>query len=169
MIGLYLEQPINPGLPAAETAAQIRAQGGLVGLPHPFDRFRSSTASRIADAAALAEMARHVDYVEIHNGRALGGSNARAAAFANDHDLPGAAASDAHSVLEVGIAYTILPFAPCDSAEMLKALREASLVPGRATLFVRAWTPVAKLIQRSRGNRRLPAASVSGVESRAVR
>ena len=31
-----------PGLSAAETIAEARAQGGLVGIPHPFDRMRGS-------------------------------------------------------------------------------------------------------------------------------
>lgn len=169
LIGLYLEQPIPAGLPAAEAAARIREQGGLVGLPHPFDRFRSSGASRLTEAAALADLARTVDYVEAHNGRALRGANQRAAAFARDQGLPAVAASDAHSVLEVGVTYTILPFAPQGAREMLEALQEAQIVAGRATLYVRAWTPIAKLVQRLRGNRRLPSVSVPTVKSRAVR
>ena len=42
LICLFLERPIAPGLPAAETIAATRDQGGLVGIPHPFDRFRGS-------------------------------------------------------------------------------------------------------------------------------
>lgn len=157
VIGLYLERAVPGGLPVAEAVAAIREQGGLVGLPHPFDRFRSSGGSRIRAAAeALRELAGQVDFVEAHNGRAIGGGNARAAAFAVQHGLPAVAASDAHTVQEVGLAYTILPGDPGTPAEMREALADAGLVLGRASLYVRGWTPFAKLVQRMRGNGRLP-------------
>src|SRR5918997_3284628 len=106
MIGLFLERAVPRGLSPAETAAAIREQGGLVGLPHPFDRFRRSGANAMKEAAALAELASMVDFVEAHNARAIGGANLRAAQFAHDHGLPVVAASDAHSVMEVGAAYS---------------------------------------------------------------
>jgi hypothetical protein len=37
----------------------------------------------------------------------------------------------------------------------MAALAGARIVPGRASLFVRGWTPVAKIVQRLRGNRRI--------------
>jgi len=46
LIGLFLERPVPPGLSAAETAAAIHDQGGIVCLPHPFDGFRHSGGSR---------------------------------------------------------------------------------------------------------------------------
>ena len=42
LICLFLEEAIPPGLPADEAIARARAQGGLVGVPHPFDRLRGS-------------------------------------------------------------------------------------------------------------------------------
>lgn len=158
IIGLYLERPVPAGLSVAEAVAAIREQGGLVGLPHPFDRFRSSGGSRIGSAeGALAELAARVDFVEAHNGRAIGGGNVRAAAFAVQQGLPGVAASDAHTVQELGLAYTVLPGDPMSASEMRDALAGARLVLGRASLYVRGWTPFAKLVQRMRGNGRLPA------------
>jgi hypothetical protein len=41
---------------------------------------------------------------------------------------------------------------PAMPAGLRAAVKSAELVPGRATLVVRAWTPVVKLIQRARGN-----------------
>ncbi len=159
IIGLYLERAVPAGLSLADAGAAIREQGGLVGLPHPFDRFRSSGGSRTGAAEeALRELAGSVDFVEAHNGRALGGGNVRAAGFAVQHSLPGVAASDAHTVQEVGLAYTILPGDPGSAAEMREALAGARLVLGRASLYVRGWTPFAKLVQRRRGNGRMPLA-----------
>ena len=156
MLGLFLHEVVPPGLSAAETAAAIREQGGLVGLPHPFDNFRSSGGSQANEAEQkLEELAAMVDYVETHNARAYRDANPLAAAFAARHGLPGVASSDAHSVLELGVATTALP-GPFSTAKELKALLpEAEIVPGRASYVVRLWTPVAKLVNRVRGNGRI--------------
>jgi hypothetical protein len=165
LIGLFLQRAVLPGMSAAETSAAIREQGGLVGLPHPFDGFRSSGGSRAGAAEdRLEELAGLVDYVEIHNARAYRDANPRAAGFAARHELPGVASSDAHSVMEVGIAYTILPGGFSDAAGLRALLPSASIQQGRASYFVRLWTPAAKLVQRLRGNGRIHpvAAAVPG-------
>lgn len=167
LIGLYLERPVPAGLSVAEAVAAIREQGGLVGLPHPFDRFRSSGGSRAGGDEALRELAGRVDFVEAHNGRAVGGGNARAAAFAAGHGLPGIAASDAHTVQEVGLSYTILPGDPQSAAQMRDALAEARLILGRASFYVRGWTPLAKVVQRLRGNGRVAVVPVDAGRERA--
>ena len=84
-----------PGQPARDTIDEVRAQGGLVGIPHPFDHFRGS----MLKDPRLEAMAPLVDWVESHNARVVGGSgNEQAAAFALEMGLPGIAVSDAHSV-----------------------------------------------------------------------
>lgn len=151
LVCLFLERSIPGGLSAAETVEATRAQGGLVGIPHPFDRFRGSALV----SPRMAALAESVDWVEAHNARVMvGNGNERAAAFAAEHGLPGVAVSDAHSVLEVGVAYVALDGDPSTPAGLLAALPGAELVAGRATLFVRAVTPVAKLVQRARGRGR---------------
>src|SRR4051794_26421505 len=105
LISLFLDEPIPPGLPADETIARARAQGALVGVPHPFDRFRGS----LLRDARLERLADAVDWIETHNARiAVGKGNQLAAEFAHEHGLPGIAVSDAHSSFEVGVAYTVL-------------------------------------------------------------
>jgi predicted metal-dependent phosphoesterase TrpH len=156
LIALFLDHAVPPGLSALETIAAIREQGGLVGIPHPFDRLRGS----LLRDARMAALAGHVDWVETHNARIMvGDGNERAAAFALEHDLPGVAVSDAHSVMEVGVAYTALAGDPGTPSGLLAALASARIVPGRASVFVRLITPVAKLVQRLRGNGRVPYAS----------
>jgi predicted metal-dependent phosphoesterase TrpH len=102
-----------------------------------------------------------VDWVEAHNARVVGGKgNELAAELARATGLPGIAVSDAHSILEVGVAATRLEGDPSTPAGLLAALATARVVPGRATYFVRAITPLAKLVQRFRGNGRVrPAGS----------
>lgn len=152
LIAVFLEGPVAPGRPAAETIAEVRAQGGLVGIPHPFDRFRGS----LLRDPRLEAIAPLVDWVETFNARVVGGSgNERAAEFARLHGLPGVAVSDAHSTLEVGIAYSTLEGDPSTPAGLLAALAAARIVPGRASYLVRAITPIAKAVNRVRGNRRV--------------
>jgi predicted metal-dependent phosphoesterase TrpH len=152
LICAFLERAIPTGLPAAEAIAATRDQGGLVGIPHPFDRFRGSLLSSEGPDGIAAL----VDWVEAHNARVMvGKGNERAAAFASDNGLAAVAVSDAHSAMEIGVAYMALGGDPSTPAGLLASLPGAELVTGRASVFVRAVTPVAKLVQRARGNGRV--------------
>jgi predicted metal-dependent phosphoesterase TrpH len=158
LIALFLEEAVEPHQSARDTIDAVRAQGGLVGIPHPFDRFRGS----MLKDPRLEAIAQLVDWVETHNARIVGGTgNERAQQFARDMGLPGVAVSDAHSVLEVGVAYTALDTDPSTPEGLLAALTKVELVPGRASYIVRTLTPVAKLVNRARGNRRVPPPSAT--------
>lgn len=156
LIAAFLETAVPPGLPAIEAIAAVRAQGGLVGMPHPFDRFRGSLARGDA-GPTVAALAASVDWIEAWNARVLvGDGNRRAAELAVAAGRPGVAVSDAHTTVEVGIAATVLE----GDASTPDGLRAAlagpiELVMGRASRIVRLVTPVAKLVQRSRGRGRV--------------
>ena len=153
LIAVFLQRAVPPGLPARETIELVREQGGLVGIPHPFDTFRGS----MLKDPRLEAMGQLVDWVETHNARIVGGSgNVRAASFAHGLGLPGLAASDAHSVFEVGVAYNVVEGDPGTPEGLLAALRTVEMVPGRASYLVRALTPISKLVNRARGNTRVP-------------
>jgi hypothetical protein len=149
---VFLEQAVAPGRPARETIEEVRAQGGLVGIPHPFDTFRGS----MLKDPRLEAIGSLVDWIEAHNARVVGGSsNERAAEFARELGLPGVAVSDAHSTLEVGVAYIAVDVDPSTPEGLLAALTSVELVPGRSSYIVRTLTPMAKLVNRARGNRRV--------------
>ena len=153
LVCLFLEEAIPPGLSPAETVARARAQGGLVGIPHPFDQYRGSVGKAEDEIRALTGL---VDWVEAFNARVVfRGGNERAAELARAAGIPGVAVSDAHSLLEVGVAATRLEGDPSTPAGLRAALSTARLVPGRATFYARAITPIAKLEQRARGNGRI--------------
>jgi predicted metal-dependent phosphoesterase TrpH len=153
LIALFLERAVAPGRPARDTIAEVREQGGVVGIPHPFDRYRGS----MLKDPGLEAIGQLVDWVEAYNARVVGGNgNERAAAFARELGLPGVAASDAHSVVEVGVAYNALDGDPSTPEGLLAALRTLELVPGRASYIVRTLTPISKLVNRARGNTRVP-------------
>lgn len=160
LVAIFIERAVPPGMSALETIAAIREQGGLVGIPHPFDRTRGYGRKSGADPAAIAGA---VDWVEIYNARVIGsGANEKAALFAREYSLPGLCASDSHTVFEVGVSYNIVEGDPSTPAGMLAALSGVDIQPHRASYYVRAWTPVAKLIQSMRGNGRRPANASPG-------
>lgn len=160
LVCLFLERSVAPDRPALQTIAEVHGQGGLVGIAHPFDSFRNST-GRAEQVEALASQA---DWIEAYNARVIGGGNDRAQAFAREMNLPGVAVSDAHTVLEVGDAYSVLHGWP-DTADGLRAALAAGIevVPGRASYAVRLFTPIAKLVQHARGNGRIRGRSPAGV------
>ena len=134
LIGVFLREAIPVGLSPAEAAAAVHDQGGLVGIAHPFDRFRGSVGR--GETEALEAVASQVDWIEAWNARLLiGDGNARAAELAKRLGVPGVAVSDAHTTLEVGIAWTAVTAADPSTAEGLRAALAGplELVTGRAS------------------------------------
>jgi predicted metal-dependent phosphoesterase TrpH len=160
LIGTFLREAIPPGLSAPEAIAAVREQGGLVGIAHPFDRFRGSLGR--GEASAFEGVAGTVDWIETWNARLMvGDGNARAGELAARLGVPGVAVSDAHTTLEVGIASTAVRGDPSTPAGLREALQgRLELSTGRASAYVRLLGPAAKLVQRARGRGRVrPAAA----------
>ena len=134
VMGLFLTEGIPRLLTPLETVDRIKAQGGLVCIPHPFDRLRRSLLRR----SALESILPLVDIIEVFNSRTvLGGYLTRALAFAEKHGLLASAGSDAHSPGEVGGAYVVMP--EFDGPQsFLRALAQGEIVGRRA----RPWTRI---------------------------
>ncbi|HEY0071032.1 MAG TPA: PHP domain-containing protein [Chloroflexia bacterium] len=148
IIGYFLTELVPKGLTPEETAKRIKGQGGLVGIPHPFDTMR--TASRL-QTPALERLVQQglVDIIEVFNARSIRQEdNERALAFAREHDLAMSAGSDAHTLVEIGAAY--VEIAPFDTAEeFLAALRLSNVAGQLSTRLVHlgsTWARVAKAI-----------------------
>ena len=98
VIGLFLSQEIPRGLSFGETVAAIRDQGGVVYLPHPFDRLHA-----IPEPVTLHRHLAQVDVLEVYNARLLFEAyNDEALRFARKYDLAMGAGSDAHVLQGVG-------------------------------------------------------------------
>jgi predicted metal-dependent phosphoesterase TrpH len=165
LVGVFLHEAVPPGLSGAETIAAIREQGGLVGIPHPFDRSRGGSLTRAEAAGTLEALAARVDWIETWNARVMfSDGNERAVELATSAGVAGVAVSDAHTTMEIGIAATMLDGDPSTPDGLRAALAgERQLVVGRASVYVRLVTPAAKLIQRLRGNGRVrPSAGFLG-------
>jgi hypothetical protein len=70
LIALFVERPIAPGMAPYEAAQAIHEQGGVVGLAHPFDRFRAG-AGRKGWEDELERVVPALDYVEVWNARPI--------------------------------------------------------------------------------------------------
>jgi hypothetical protein len=102
VIGLFLTERVPPGLTFAETIAEIKRQGGIVYVPHPFDRWHTVPGSSLLKANLT-----DLDVIEVFNSRiAYPGFNERAVRFAERHRVPAAAGSDAHVLPGLGTALT---------------------------------------------------------------
>ena len=98
VIGLFLEREIPRGLTFADTIAAIREQGGLVYVPHPFDRMHA-----IPDPRTLHRHLADIDVFEVYNARLLFEAyNDEALRFARKYNLTMGAGSDAHVLQGVG-------------------------------------------------------------------
>jgi predicted metal-dependent phosphoesterase TrpH/glycosyltransferase involved in cell wall biosynthesis len=98
VIGLFLDEEVPRGMSMGETIAAIREQGGIVYLPHPFDRLHT-----IPDAPTLHRHLPEIDVFEVYNARLLfEGFNDEALRFARKYNLTMGAGSDAHVLQGVG-------------------------------------------------------------------
>jgi predicted metal-dependent phosphoesterase TrpH len=139
VIGLFLEEKIPKGLTMAESLAAIRAQGGLVYVPHPFDRFHS-----VPDYEHLLDMVEEVDILEVFNPRvAVTAFNEEAVRFARKYRIVPGAGSDSHVAQGLGsVRVRIHDFD--GPAEFLEAMRDADITRKHKNLV---YVQALKLLQ----------------------
>jgi predicted metal-dependent phosphoesterase TrpH len=130
VIGLFLEEKIPRGLTLQETIAEIKRQGGLVYVPHPFDRMHS-----VPDYEHLLDVVDEVDAIEIFNPRiAISEFNEEAVRFAAKYRIPAGAGSDAHVPQGLGsVRIRMRDFE--GPGEFLESLRDADIIRNPASLL----------------------------------
>ncbi|HHY00740.1 MAG TPA: PHP domain-containing protein [Methanothermobacter sp.] len=102
VIGLFLNDQIESHL-FEEVVEEIRDQGGMVIIPHPFDGIRKN--GIYPDKSDI----KFIDAVEVFNSRCLSQKyNDQANRFAKENELGIVAGSDAHFAREVGNAGVII-------------------------------------------------------------
>jgi predicted metal-dependent phosphoesterase TrpH/glycosyltransferase involved in cell wall biosynthesis len=165
VIGLFLEERIARGMTMAETIAEIRRQGGLVYVPHPFDRLHS-----VPDYEHLLDVVEEIDILEVFNPRvALTAFNEEAERFAAKYRIVPGAGSDSH--VAQGLGSVMIRLHEFDGArEFLEAMRDADIVRRRKNLvYVQALkflqtTASPPPVRRARAQR--PAKPVRGGQRR---
>ncbi|MCL5108439.1 MAG: PHP domain-containing protein [Chloroflexi bacterium] len=145
IIGLFLSELVPARLSPEETIARIRAQGGLVYVPHPFDRVRRGSH---LTAAALRRILGQIDLLEVINSRTtFPWDNRRAERFCALHNLHRGAGSDAHLPREIGQAWVELsPFGTAE--EFLHGLERGRAVGHVSSPLVHLATRWVKLRRR---------------------
>jgi hypothetical protein len=130
VIGLFLEEKIPRGLSLQETIAAIRAQGGLVYVPHPFDRMHA-----VPDYEHLLSHLGEVDAIEVFNPRvAISAFNDEAARFAAKYRIVAGAGSDSH--VAQGLGSVRIRMRDFDGpAEFLQSLRDADILTRPSSLL----------------------------------
>ncbi|GAC1317048.1 MAG: hypothetical protein NVSMB25_03990 [Thermoleophilaceae bacterium] len=130
VIGLFLEEKIPRGLTLAETIAAIRAQGGLVYVPHPFDRMHS-----VPDYENLLAIVEQIDALEVFNPRvAFTAFNEEAERFAAKYRIVAGAGSDSH--VAQGLGSVKIAMRDFDGPEeFLESLRDADIIRRRQSLL----------------------------------
>jgi predicted metal-dependent phosphoesterase TrpH len=108
IIGLYLSSKIERGLGAVKTVELIHSQGGLVYIPHPFEKVRKGLGEEV-----LNLIKSEIDILEVFNGRALFAFyNKQSMKYAQENNLIWASSSDSHCYQEIGRAYTTISEIP---------------------------------------------------------
>ncbi len=123
VIGLFLEEKIEKGMTMEQTIAEIRRQGGLVYVPHPFDRLHS-----VPDYEHLLAIVSEIDILEVFNPRvAFSPFNDEAERFAAKYRIIPGAGSDGHVAQALGsVRIRLRDFD--GPAEFLEAMRSADIV-----------------------------------------
>jgi glycosyltransferase involved in cell wall biosynthesis len=157
VIGLFIEEKIPRGLTLAETIAEIKRQGGLVYVPHPFDRMHS-----VPDYEHLLGVIDDVDAIEVFNPRiAITEFNEEAVRFAAKYRIPAGAGSDAH--VPQGLGSVRIRMRDFDGPqEFLQSLRDADIIRNPASLL---YVQALKFLQ----TKAMPGAARKASRARRVR
>ncbi|TMK24472.1 MAG: PHP domain-containing protein [Actinobacteria bacterium] len=157
VIGLFIEEKIPRGLSLEETVAEIRRQGGLVYVPHPFDRMHA-----VPDYEHLLAILDDVDAIEIFNPRvAIGAFNEEAARFAAKYRILAGAGSDSH--VAQGLGSVRIRMRDFDGpAEFMQSLRDAEILTRPSSLL---YVQALKFLQ----TRATPASARRARKARRVR
>ncbi|HEU4657011.1 MAG TPA: PHP domain-containing protein [Capillimicrobium sp.] len=158
VIGLFLKEKIPRGMTLQETVAEIKRQGGLVYVPHPFDRMHA-----VPDYEHLLAIVDDVDAIEVYNPRvAIGAFNEEAERFAAKYRIVAGAGSDSH--VAQGLGSVRIRMRDFDGPEeFLESLREADIVTKPTSLLyvqalkfleTKATPPAARKARRERRVRR---------------
>jgi predicted metal-dependent phosphoesterase TrpH len=166
VIGLFIEEKIPRGMSLEQTVAEIKRQGGVVYVPHPFDRMHS-----VPDYEHLLKILDDVDAIEVFNPRvAIGAFNEEASRFAAKYRIPAGAGSDSH--VAQGLGSVRIRMRDFDGPqEFMQSLREADILTRPSSLLyvqalkflqTRATPPSARRAAKARRLKRLKRAHGSG-------
>jgi len=121
VIGLFISRTIKAWQRPEAVMDEIHEMGGIVYVPHPFDRWRANFTPH-----RLVALADRIDVIESYNAWCDPGANQAAADMARDLSKPTLSGSDAHSTSELGHSWNeIEPFeGAADFVDRLERARQ---------------------------------------------
>jgi len=147
IIGYFLEENIPPHLPAEETVKRIKAQGGLVGIPHPFGSFRQT---RLKEETLEKIVGKADIIIETFNSRNIcKRDDQKALNLARKNGTAQVAGSDAHLSSEIGRSFIEVDDFNT-TQEFLRNLYSAKLITNRSSFRVHMVTILVKLFRKLR-------------------
>jgi len=144
ILGLFLNEEIK-SRSFLNVVDEIKEQGGLVILPHPFKRNKE-----IRD-----EIIKNIDAIEGLNARTPRILNIRAQELAKANNLPVTAGSDAHFAFEIGRARTIIKKDVNDIEDIKQAIKkhgQTSIVGTESSEYVECFSQIIKMFRRKEFN-----------------
>ncbi|NNN22526.1 MAG: PHP domain-containing protein [Acidimicrobiales bacterium] len=137
VIGLFLKERIPPGLSPKDCAIEIRKQGGLVSIPHPFDPMRHALGD--SELYSLLSLGL-VDVIEVLNSKSsLTSARQKAQNIAEEFSLGQVSGSDAHVPQAFGASYVEMP--QFESAQSFKENLKQARIVGHFFDPPRTWSP----------------------------
>jgi glycosyltransferase involved in cell wall biosynthesis len=146
VIGLFIDEHIPRGMTLEETIAEIHRQGGLVYVPHPFDRMHA-----VPDYEHLLNVVEDVDAIEVFNARvAVKTFNEEAVKFARKYRIPAGAGSDSH--VPQGLGSVRIRMRDFDGPEeFLESLRDADIIRNpKSLLYVQTLKFIQTKVRRGK-------------------
>jgi predicted metal-dependent phosphoesterase TrpH len=147
IMGMFIKETIPSGITPREAVQRIREQGGLVNVQHPFETIRGSA---LKDKF-IDEIVDDIDLMEIMNSRSPFPASAnKAKAYAEKHNIPGGAGSDAHTIKEIGNAYIEMPDFN-GKEDFIEALKQGKIYGERSGVYVHlfsSWAKVKRLLRK---------------------
>lgn len=146
IIGLFIEKEIQAMMTPETTVSEIKKQGGLVYIPHPYDKKRTKT---VLSYSAQKRIVTDIDLIEVYNGRNSSEEDTkkqqRIVKELKEHNsnIVEVVGSDAHICWEIGNVYCITE-EKINRNNLIYELRNGQLKKGKKKNFAHQWTKIVK-------------------------
>lgn len=150
IIGLFLREKIEPYLSPEKTISEIKKQGGIVYVPHPFDEKREKT---VLKEEAISRFSDKIDCIEIHNGRNIEKRYDRMQKeISEKYHIFGVVGSDAHTIIEIGRNYMDIDCldAILTPNNFIAILKQGTIVEKKCLKIAHYITAIVKMLKMIR-------------------
>lgn len=146
IMGMFLKEDIPNKISLEETIRLIREQGGLVCIPHPFDRVRPSAFRNLKKLESIMD---EIDIIEVFNSRSLYPCiGKKSIELAQRFHKVMSAGTDAHSPAEIG--YVRIEMEDFNnSTEFLSSLSKAKIEGKKSSVLIHLISTTARLRKKS--------------------